>query len=94
MPPSTIEIVYQVVLDSSVDPNPITSQTDEENHVLEPVWATSSPYSRDFLDETLTSIEAIIEAMNGSDRPWDDMHHRSYFLPNLARIEQDDLDLL
>jgi hypothetical protein len=34
--------------------------------------------------------EAILEAMNGSDRPWDDMHHRSYFLPELARIEQDD----
>jgi hypothetical protein len=28
--------------------------------------------------------------MNGSDRPWDDMHHRSYFLPELVRIEQDD----
>jgi hypothetical protein len=28
--------------------------------------------------------------MNGSDRPWDDMHHHSYFLPELVRIEQDD----
>jgi len=28
--------------------------------------------------------------MNSSDKPWDDMHHRSYFLPYLARIEQDD----
>jgi hypothetical protein len=28
--------------------------------------------------------------MNGSDGLWDDMHHRSYFLPQLARIEQDD----
>jgi hypothetical protein len=28
--------------------------------------------------------------MNGLDRPWDDMHHRSYFLPELVRIEQDD----
>jgi hypothetical protein len=28
--------------------------------------------------------------MNGSDRPWDDMHHRSYFLPSLERNEQDD----
>jgi hypothetical protein len=28
--------------------------------------------------------------MNGSDKPWDDMHHRSYFLPKLARIEQYD----
>jgi hypothetical protein len=28
--------------------------------------------------------------MNGPDRPWDDIHHRSYFLPELVRIEQDD----
>jgi hypothetical protein len=28
--------------------------------------------------------------MNGSDRPWNDMHHRSYFLPDLVRIEQDE----
>jgi hypothetical protein len=46
--------------------------------------------SHDFLDETLHSNEAIIEDMNGSDKPWDDMHHRSYFLPELERIEQDD----
>jgi hypothetical protein len=28
--------------------------------------------------------------MNGSNKPWDDIHHRSYFLPNIARIKQDD----
>jgi hypothetical protein len=28
--------------------------------------------------------------MNGSDRPWDDMQHRSYFLPELVRIKHDD----
>jgi hypothetical protein len=47
-------------------------------------------FSHDFLDDTLPSDEAILEAMNGPDRPWDDMHHRSYFLPELVRIEQDD----
>jgi hypothetical protein len=90
MPLSVTEIAYQVVLDSSVDPDPVTSQTDEEDPVLKPIWATSSSFSHDCLDDTLPSDEAIIEAMNGSDRPWDDMHHRSYFLPELARIEQDD----
>jgi hypothetical protein len=54
------------------------------------VWATSFSCSHDFLDETFPSDEAIIEAMNGSDKPWDDMHHHSYFLPELERIEQDD----
>jgi hypothetical protein len=28
--------------------------------------------------------------MNGLDRPWDDMHHRSYFLRDLVSIEEDD----
>jgi hypothetical protein len=28
--------------------------------------------------------------MNGSERPWDDMHHRYYFLPSIERIKQDD----
>jgi hypothetical protein len=28
--------------------------------------------------------------MNGFVRLWDDMHHRSYFLLDIARIEQDD----
>jgi hypothetical protein len=55
-----------------------------------PMWATSLSCSDDFLDWTFPSDEAIIEAMNGSKKPWDDMHHRSYFLPELERIEQDD----
>jgi hypothetical protein len=84
------EVVYQVVLNTTADPDPVSSQMDEEDHVLEPVWATQSSCSHDFLDDTLPSDEAILEAMNGPDRPWDDMHHHSYFLPELVRIEQDD----
>jgi hypothetical protein len=29
-------------------------------------------------------------SINGSNKPWDDIHHLSYFLLELARIEQDD----
>jgi hypothetical protein len=90
MPLSKREIVYQDVLESSTDPDPVSLQKDEEDHVLKPVWATSSPFSHDCLNETLPSNEVILEAMNGLDRPWDDMHYLSYFLPNLVRIEQDD----
>jgi hypothetical protein len=53
------------------------------------MWATSLSCSHDFLDGNFPSDEAIIEAMNGSKKPWDDMHHRSYFLLELERIEQD-----
>jgi hypothetical protein len=31
--------------------------------------------------------EAVIEAMTSPDKPWEDLHHRSYFLPKLSRIE-------
>jgi hypothetical protein len=36
----------------------------------------------------LPSDEAVIEAMTSSDKPWEDLHHRSYFLPELSRIEE------
>jgi hypothetical protein len=90
MPLSAADIPYQVVLDSFVDLDPITLKMDEEDPVLKPVWDTSSSFSPYFLNGTLPLDEEIVEAMNGSDKPWDDMHHRSYFLPELARIEQDD----
>jgi hypothetical protein len=91
MPLSEVKIMYQVVLNSFVDLEPVTSPTHKEDLVLELVWATLSSYPHDCLHGTFPSDEAILEAMNGSERPWDDMHHRSYFLPSLERIEQDDV---
>jgi hypothetical protein len=64
-----IEIAYQSILDSSVDPNHVPLQTVEEDPVLRPMWATSLSCSHDFLDETLPSDEAILEAMNVSKIP-------------------------
>jgi hypothetical protein len=68
----------------------VSSQTDEEDLVLEPVWATQSSCSHDFLNDTLPSDESILEAINGLYRPWDYMHYSSYFLPELVRIEHED----
>jgi hypothetical protein len=62
---------------------------DEKDPFLRPVWVNFLSCLHDFLDGTLPSDKAIIKAMNGSDKPWDDMHHRSYFLRDLERIEQD-----
>jgi hypothetical protein len=69
MPLSAIEIAYQAILDSSVDPDHVPLQTVEEDPTLRLVWATSLSCSRDFLDETLPSDEAILEAMNVSKIP-------------------------
>jgi hypothetical protein len=90
MPLLKKNIVYQVVLDSFVDVDPITSPTYEEDPVLRPMWATSFSCSNEYLDDTFPLDGTIIETMNGSDKPWDDMHHCPYFLPDLERIEQDD----
>jgi hypothetical protein len=87
MPLSASKIVYQVFLDSSTDPSPVTSPTDKEDIVLRPMWSTSLSCSCDFLDETSPLHEAIIESMNDSSKPWDDMHRRSYFLLELERIK-------
>jgi hypothetical protein len=82
--------VYQVVLNTIVDPDLISSQTDEKDPILEPVWATQSSYSHDFLDDALPLDESILEAMNGPNRPSDDMHHLSYILLELVRIKHDE----
>jgi hypothetical protein len=90
MPLSVAEIVYQSILDAIVDPDPFSLQTDEDDIVLEPVWAIQYYCLHDFINYTLPSFEAILEAMYGPDRPWDDIHHRSYFLPDLVRIKEDE----
>jgi hypothetical protein len=90
MPLSVAEIEYQAVIESSIDPDPVTSPTDKEDPILRPVWATSLTCSHDFLNKTLLSNEAILEEMNSSKRPWDDMYHRSYSLPSIERIEEDE----
>ena len=54
---------------------------------MAPAWELSSSSAEECLDTTLPSKEAILEAMTGIDRPWDDLHHRSYFLPDLSEVE-------
>jgi hypothetical protein len=54
---------------------------------LEPIWAQGSLTNIDSLDLVLPSDEAVIEAMTSPDKPWDDLNNRSYFLPELHRIE-------
>ena len=51
---------------------------------LEPIWAQVSLADTDSLDLFFPFDEAIIEAMTSLDKPWDDLHHRSYFLPELS----------
>ena len=81
----TAEVAYSLVQQTSATPNPIPAP--ELDPLLEPIWAQDFLVNIDSLDLVLPSDEAIIEAMTGPDKPWDDLHHRSYFLPELHRIE-------
>jgi hypothetical protein len=84
-PLSAAEVAYSMVQQTSATPDPIPTQ--ELDPLLEPIWAQNSLVDTDSLDLVLPSDEAIIEAMTGPDKPWEDLHHRSYFLPELHRIE-------
>ena len=53
-------------------------------------WVVESSHSQDCLDDVFPSDEAILEAMSGIEQPWEELHHRSYFLAKLDRLECDD----
>ena len=74
-PLSTAEVAYSLVQQASTTPDPIPAQ--ELDPLLEPIWAQDSLVNIDSLDLVLPSDEAIIEAMTGLDKPWEDLHHRS-----------------
>jgi hypothetical protein len=85
MPLSATEVVYSLVQQTSATPDPTPAQ--ELDPLLEPIWAQGSLATTDSLDLVLPSDKSVIEAMTSSDKPWEDLHQRSYFLPELSRIE-------
>jgi hypothetical protein len=85
LPVSAAEVAYSMVQQASATPDPVPTQ--ELDSLFEPIWAQNSLVDTDSLDLVLPSNEAIIEAMTGPDKPWEDLPHRSYFLLELHRIE-------
>jgi hypothetical protein len=85
MPLSATEVAYSLVQQASATPDPTLAQ--ELDPPLEPVWVQDSLANTDSLDLVLPSDEAVIEAMTSLDKPLEDLNHRSYFLPELSRIE-------
>jgi hypothetical protein len=85
MPLSAAEVAYSLVHQASATPDPTPAQ--DLGPLPEPIWAQGSLATIDSLDLVLPSDEVVIEAMTSPDKPWEDLHHRSYFLPELHRIE-------
>jgi hypothetical protein len=85
MPLYATEVVYSLVQQASANLDPTPAQ--ELDPLLEPIWAQGSLANIDLLDLVLPSKEAVIKAMTRPDKPWEDLHHRSYFLPELSQIE-------
>jgi hypothetical protein len=85
MPLSATEVAYSLVQQASANPDPTPAQ--ELDPLLEPIWAQGSLYNVNLLDLFLPSDEAVIEAMTSPNKPWEYLHHRSYFLPKLSRIK-------
>jgi hypothetical protein len=85
IPLSMTEVAYNNVQQASVDLD--LTPTQELDPVLAPIFVQGSLANTDSLELVFPSNEAILEALNGIDRPCDDLHHRSYFLLQLRRIE-------
>jgi hypothetical protein len=89
-PLSIAEVVCVSILDATADLDPSSSWKDKVDLVPDPLWVTQSSCSPNCLEYTLPSDESIVDAMYGPNRPWEDMHHRSYFFREFVKIKQDD----
>jgi hypothetical protein len=83
---SVVEFSYRIFQQTSANPDSAPPQ--EIDHILKTIWDQDSLATHDPLDLVFPSDEGILEEMTGLDRSWDDLHHKSYFLPELKRIEE------
>jgi hypothetical protein len=93
IPWSMTEFTYQAIQHAIADPDQNLSLKEEDELFPEPIWAQNSSNSQDCLDTFLPSDEAIIEVMTSAENHWEDMHHRSYFLLDISRMEKREFKL-
>jgi hypothetical protein len=75
------KVAYSLVQQTST--NTYLTPAQELDPLLEPIWVEVSLASINSLDLVFPSDEVVIEAMTSLDKPWEDLHHISYFLPEL-----------
>jgi len=81
-----IGISYQSIVNFSYS-HPTRVSTEDVDDDVASVWIIDSTLTKNFLDIFLPSEEVILEEMTFIERPWDDLHHRSYFLPNFHKVK-------
>ena len=83
-------IAYQANLECVVEPSPSSLRMEEVDPYVLPAWEVESSHKHDFLDSVFPSDEAIVEAMSRVEPPWEELHHRSYFLLEIDSLECED----
>ena len=88
----TENLTIREILPSYLDPetsqlpiveiHPPESSASEEFENIYMFSSVTNPSATDLTTHTFYSDEEILEALTAPDYPWDDMHHRSYFLPD------------
>lgn len=81
-PMSAAKISYQSIVNTA-NSNPTPLSLEELDRDVALSWTLDSTSAMDYLDTCFPSEEAMI----GIERSWDDLHHRSYFLPDLQEVE-------
>ena len=88
----TENLTIHEILPSDLDPetaqlpiveiHPPESSASEEFENIYMFSSVTTPSTTDLTTRSFYSDEEILEALTAPDYPWDDMHHRSYFLPD------------
>ena len=87
VPFATTEVAYQAIFDATVDFISTTYILDESNEYYLPAWEENSTYLYDYLDMVLQYDEANLEVLIGHEKLGEYLHHNSYILPNLSKID-------
>ena len=83
----SIEMPDQGIQNASMDLDQNPSPLEEYDPYMSPIWDIDTPNIHHILDQTFSSDEAIMEVINISERPWEDMHHRASFISKPDSLE-------
>jgi len=89
-PLSVVDIVY---LELTKNEGKYLPEREEIDSFNSPAWIFNFPANTDPIDLVLPYDEAIMEAMNETERPWGYLHQRSYLLLNLDNMQEIEYDL-